>query len=249
MLFTTRVNDNLTLTQDKQGLTFGSDALLLASYIRPGVANSQRTGVELGAGTGIVSLLAAARGKFGHITAVELQEKFADLCRHNVKQNQLDDKVNVICGDVRQLKAKDIGREVDAVFCNPPYMIHGSGKDCSKQELQVARHEVCGGIGDFVTCAAGLLKQGGRLYTVYRPDRLETLFNAHRSAGFAIKRMTFVHGRKELPPSVVLTEARLGGREGMYVTPPLIIRNEAGDTAEYTYILEKGNFPSEFYRA
>jgi len=249
MVFTTRINDNLILTQDKQGLTFGSDALLLASYIRPGADKSRRTAAELGAGTGVISLLAVGRGKFGHITAVELQEKYADLCRHNARQNGLEEKIAVICGDVRHLTAKDIGREVDAVFCNPPYMSTDGGRECDKEELHIARHETCGGIADFAACAARLLKHGGRLYAVYRPDRLESLFAAHRSAGFAIKRMTFVHGRADLPPSMVLTEARLGGGEGMYLPRPLIIAEGAGDTADYAYIMEKGNFPSEYYGA
>ena len=51
------VNDALKLIQKNDGLTFGTDALLLAAYIGGGY----RDAVELGGGTGIVSMLVASR--------------------------------------------------------------------------------------------------------------------------------------------------------------------------------------------
>ena len=58
------VNENITLTQKTLGLTFGTDAYLLYAYLRK---NPKGLAADLGAGTGIISLLAAAKGKFSKI--------------------------------------------------------------------------------------------------------------------------------------------------------------------------------------
>ena len=52
------VNENLRLIQKTDGLTYGTDAFLLSAYPPP---EPRGRAVELGAGTGIVSLLCAAR--------------------------------------------------------------------------------------------------------------------------------------------------------------------------------------------
>jgi hypothetical protein len=101
-----RVNEKITLIQKKDGLTFGTDAFLLASFIKP---LQKGTAVELGAGTGIISLLLAAREKFKHITAFEIQKDFAVLASRNIDFNELGEKVKVIHKDVLLASASDIG--------------------------------------------------------------------------------------------------------------------------------------------
>ena len=54
-------NDSLRLIQKTDGLTFGTDALLLAGYI----TGSHTKAIELGGGTGIISMLLAAIGSTG----------------------------------------------------------------------------------------------------------------------------------------------------------------------------------------
>ena len=109
----TRVNDNIELIQKKDGLTFGTDAYLLSAYMREGRSS---TAVDFGCGTGIISLLCAARGKFGKIYAVDVQEEFCDVARRNCEHNGFEN-IEVIHSDVRELKL-----EADVVFTNPPYM-------------------------------------------------------------------------------------------------------------------------------
>ena len=113
----TEVNENIKLIQKLNGLTFGTDAFLLASFIK-----AQRSGiaVELGGGTGIISLLCASREKFKSIYCAEIQKDFADIITRNASLNNLDNNVISICDDVRNLKSASIGCEVDAVF-SPEY--------------------------------------------------------------------------------------------------------------------------------
>ena len=214
------VNENIRLIQKKAGLTFGTDAFLLAAYMKE---QKRATAAELGCGTGIISLLCASRAKFSYIHAFEIQEEFASLTKRNISLNSLGERIECHLADVRNIRPEDIGGEVDVVFSNPPYMRTDSGKPNQSDAKNIARHEVCGGIYDFCACARRLLKHGGRFYCVWRPDRLADLFSAMRENRLEPKEMTFVHADTEAPPSIVLVCATLGGAPSLKVTPPLIL--------------------------
>lgn len=214
------VNERITVIQKKDGLTFGTDAYFLASFIKP---QKHAHAVELGAGTGIISLLCAARDKLGFIDAIEIQEDFYDIAKRNVELNGLDARIRFVCADVRNVASTTVGGEVDVVFTNPPYMTVDSGKRNTSDRKYIARHEVCGDIGDFCAAACRLLKHGGRFYCVWRPDRLTSLFAAMKNNALEPKRLVFVHGDAKAEPSMVLVSATKGGAEGLRILPPIIL--------------------------
>lgn len=146
------VNENITLIQKKSGLTFGTDALLLAAFAR---GSGGGIAADFGAGTGIVSFLTAARGKFAKLYAVEAQPDFCDLIRRNAAVNRMEDRVFCMERDLRALTPADLGGECDAILTNPPYMRAGSGKTNNHGAKAIARHEVLGGIDDFCAAAGG----------------------------------------------------------------------------------------------
>jgi len=239
-----KVNENISLIQKKNGLTFGSDAYLLYAYMR---AKKNAVAADLGAGTGIISLLSLAKQKFSFVYAVEVQEPFADLIERNAKENNFSDKMQVVLGDVRELSAKDIGRELDVVFSNPPYMTTDSGFQNRDSEKFIARHEVFGTIKDFCLAASRLLKYGGSFYVVYRPDRLVDLLLALREVSLEPKRMTYVHADSEHAPSLVLIEAKKGGASGLFLTKPLLLKNLDGtDSPDMKFIYENGVFHEQY---
>ena len=210
----------LKLIQNHDGLTFGTDAYLLSSYVSGG---KKLVGADLGSGTGIIPLLCATREKASKIFAVEIQESFVEIIKNNATLNSLENAVIPISADVRTLKAAELGCEVDFVTANPPYMKVDSGKRNLCDEKYIARHEVCGDIGDFCACACRLLKHGGRFYCVWRPDRLTDLICAMREHRLEPKLATFVCATKENEPSMVLIRAVKGGASGMKITRNLIL--------------------------
>ncbi len=220
------VNENIRLIQKKDGLTFGTDAYLLAAFMR--TAKNARA-FELGGGTGIISLLCASKGKFKKIYIAEVQEDFALLCRRNSAINRLDSVIKTICADVRDLRAETLGGEFDIVFSNPPYMRMDSGKRNEHDEKFIARHEVCGDIEDFCAAASRILKFGGLFYCVYRPDRMTDLLAAMRKHKLEPKRMTFVCADEVTAPSMMLVEAKKGGKTGLNLTKPLFLHLCDGD--------------------
>ena len=236
------VNDDISLIQRKNGLTFGTDALLLASYINAGFDCA----LELGAGTGIISLLLLKRGKAERITALEVQEDFAKITQENARCNALSDRLEVIFTDLREYNAQ---KKYSLVFSNPPYMRCDSGKPNEYDEKNIARHEVKGSILDFCKCAGRSLKHGGAFYAVYRTDRLMDLLSAMRECRIEPKRMTLVLADENAEPSMVLIEGRCGGSVGLKITPPFILYRDAEHkiaSEDYNSVLATGSFPEKF---
>lgn len=223
---TMSVNENLTLIQNKNGLTFGTDAYLLAAFVQGG---SKKTCADLGSGTGIIPLLCASKNKFQKIYAVEIQQSFASLISRNAEINGLDSKVTALCADVRSISADTLSHEVDVVTANPPYMKVDSGKRNEHDEKFIARHEVCGDINDFCAAASRILKFGGSFFVVWRPDRLCDLMDSLRRNKLEPKLVTFVHATPQSQPSMVLIRAKKGAASGSTLTRPLFLHDSADD--------------------
>ena len=235
------VNDSLRLIQKTDGLTFGTDALLLAAFIR---GNRKHRAIEFGSGSGIISLLCATRGKAGKILAVEAQESYAELTRRNVDENRLGHVIEVAHADLRETASYG-GSDSDLVFTNPPYMTVGGGFPNQNMQKNIARHEVLGDISDFCRAAALKLRYGGHFYCVYRPDRITDLLVAMRKSMIEPKRMTLVTASRSSPPSLILVEGKRGAAAGLVFTSPLILYKDETHTVysdEMNYILEHGSF-------
>ena len=212
------VNDSLELIQDTEGLTFGTDALLLAGYI----SGKYKRGCELGSGSGIISMLLLSRNKIDNVTALEVQKEYASLTKRNAELNRLSERLEALCTDVRDYRAS---ADFDIVYTNPPYMKVTSGKENLESKKNIARHEVMGDISDFCLATKRILRFGGSFAVVYRPDRLTDLICAMREAKLEPKRITFVHADTNSEPSMVLISAVKGGAEGLKIMPPLFLNH------------------------
>ncbi|MBP5610161.1 MAG: methyltransferase [Clostridia bacterium] len=238
------VNDDLKLYQYRDGLTFGTDALLLAAYVR---GDAEARAVEFGGGTGIVSLLLAVRRKVGSILSLEIQKEYADLIERNAAENGLSDRVQGVFCDLRDTSA--CPGPFDLVVTNPPYLKVGAGLQNRSDKKNAARRETAGDIADFCRAAGEKLRTGGRFVCVYLPDRLSDLLVAMRAAGIEAKRMTVVSSDPASLPSLVLVEGRRGGAPGMKLTRPLFLYRDASHTApsgEMQIILDTGDFPAGY---
>ncbi len=237
-----RVNENILLIQKKDGLTFGTDALLLAAFVRP---QPNAVALDFGAGTGIISFLCAARNKYKKIVAIEAQSDFAEMVERNIVQNSLSEKITALHCDVRELSFEKLGFEADAIFTNPPYMRAGSGKVNEHSIKTIARHEILGDINDFCIAAAKNLKHGGYFYAVYRPERMTELFYAMRAAKIEPKRLCAVCPDCKSAPSLILVEGKKGAAAEIRFEKPLFMYKDTSHsdyTDEYAYIYENGCF-------
>ncbi len=228
-----KINENLSLLQLKEGLTFGTDAYLLAAFARP----QRAFGADLGSGTGVASFLCLVKNKFPHMHAFEVQPRFANLIERNARLNGLSKKITVHCKDIRCATLQDTDGWLSGIISNPPYMKAASGFENASNAKNIARREVLGTIEDFCSSAAALLKHGGLFTVVYRPQRLADLFYAMRSNCLEPKRIVLVHPDADAAPSLVLVEAKKGAASSLVWARPLIIY-KAG-TRTYTEDMDR----------
>lgn len=230
-----QINENLQLIQKKDGLTFGTDAYLLAAFAKP---KPRGTMVDLGSGTGVASLLCMTRKKYAAAYAVELQPEFCRLIERNCVLNGLENQIHVIQRDIRLLGAADLDDSVTTVLTNPPYLPDGSGFPCANLRMETARRELNGTIQDFCATSARLLQSGGLLYVVYRPERMPELMTALRQEHLEPKRMVTVYPDMESKPCLILVEAKKDAAPSLLQAPPLIIYRSAADRT-YTSCMQR----------
>ena len=220
---------DLQLVQAEAGYRFSLDPVLLARFI---TVQAEDQIVDLGAGSGVISLLLARLSPARHITGLELQPDLVRRAQRNVELNCLQDVVRIIEGDVRKIKTLLPAAQTDLIVSNPPYRKLQSGRVAPNPERAVARHEMAGGVEDFVSAAAWLLKNGGRLGLIFLAERLPELICSMVAWGIEPKRLRMVHPQPGESAKMVLVEGRKGGRPGLGVDPPLMIYQGPG--REYT---------------
>lgn len=216
------------IIQDPERFCFGMDAVLLAGFA--GEAKGERL-LDIGTGTGILPLLMEARTAIRHLVGLEIQEESADMARRSVKLNALEEKIEIITGDIKEADRLFEAASFDVITCNPPYMIGQHGLQNADRARTIARHEVCCTFQDIAEMTAGLLKPGGHFYLVHRPFRLAEIFVTLSACKLEPKRMQLVYPYIDKEPNMVLIEAVRGGKPRMTVERPLIVYRSPG---EYT---------------
>lgn len=204
---------------------FGMDAVLLANFAR--VRKNEKV-LDLGTGTGIIPILMSAKTEGEYFRALEIQEESADMARRSVLHNHLEDRIEIVTGDIKEAAGIFGPVSFDVITTNPPYMIGQHGIANSSDTKAIARHEVLCTLDDILRESAKMLKYRGRFYMVHRPFRLAEILSKMVAAGIEPKRMRFVHPFLDKEPNMVLIEGLRGGNSRMTIEPPLIVYKEPG---------------------
>jgi len=201
--------------------------------------------VDLGAGCGILPLLLARLSDAEELIGIEIQSELAERAMRNVQLNNLQDRVQILPGDIRNIRNLLPVSSVDLVVSNPPYRLPSSGRIAPDNERATARHELSGGLVDFVAAAKWLLKAGGRFAVIYLAERLPELMAEMVAARIEPKRLRMVHSRQDAPAKIVLLEGCKGGRPGLKVEKPLYLYKTDSAGRDYTEeVLQMyGGFP------
>lgn len=213
------------IIQDAKRFCFGMDAVLLSGFAR--VKDGARV-LDLGTGTGIIPILLEAKTGAAHLTGLEIQPDSADMARRSVKLNGLENKIDIVTGDLKEAGSLFDAASFDVVTSNPPYMIGQHGITNPEDAKAIARHEVLCTLRDVIEQAAKLLRPGGNFFMVHRPFRLAEIMVLLHEYKLEPKRMQLVYPYVDKEPNMVLIEANRGGRPRMTVEKPLIVYREPG---------------------
>ena len=220
------------IIQDPQKFCFGMDAVLLSGFSR--VKKGERV-LDMGTGTGIIPVLLASKTDGEHFTGLEIQEECAEMASRSVKYNNLEDRVSIRQGDIKEAVGIFGAASFHVVTCNPPYMIGQHGLTNPEAPKAIARHEVLCTFEDIAAQTARLLVPGGSFYLVHRPFRLAELIVTLSKYKLEPKRMQLVYPYADREPNMVLLQAVRGGKPRMTVEKPLVIYKEPGVYTEEIY--------------
>ncbi len=213
------------IIQDPNRFCFGMDAVLLSGFVH---VKEGDTVLDLGTGTGIIPILLEAKTKASKLTGLEIQPESADMAKRSVTLNHLQDKIDIVTGDIKQATTLFPKSSFDVITSNPPYMIGQHGLVNPHSEKAIARHEVLCTLEDVISQAAALLKPGGNFFLVHRPFRLPEIMNLLLQYKLEPKRMQLVYPYVNKEPNMVLIEANRGGKSRLKVEKPLIVYQESG---------------------
>ena len=220
------------IIQNKDGFCFGMDAVLLSGYA---VVKKGEAVLDMGTGTGIIPILLEAKTEGRHFTGLEIQPQSADMARRSVALNHLEEKIDIVEGDIKTASSL-FGKAVfDVITTNPPYMNENHGLMNPQLPKAIARHEILCSLEDIVREASFMLRPGGRFYMVHRPRRLIEIIGVLSAYHLEVKRLKPVYPMADKEANMVLLEAVRGGNPLLKLEKPIIVYKEPGVYSDEIY--------------
>lgn len=228
----------LKLIQNEKGFCFGIDSVLLSDYARK--MKSGAKAIDIGSGTGIISILLCAKTKLEKIYGIELQEEVADMSKRSIELNNLEDRIEIVNTNIKDIFNVLNKNEFDVVVTNPPYKKADAGVKSIDTRQLISRHEVECTLEDIIKNASMLLKDLGEFYMVHRAERIVDIMCLLRKYKLEPKDIRFVHSKIDQKPTLILIRAVKGAKEFLKIDKPLVIYRDDGEyTDEILKIYDK----------
>ena len=254
--------NNLKIIQNKDGFCFGIDSVLISDYAKKDIKNNA-LGVDLGTGTGIISILLSAKTRLSKIIGIEVQKEVADMAQRSIELNGLQNKIEIKNMNIKniiqnidnsklekrkkQVKLGNIQTEThkekdniwlekfDFVVTNPPYKKLETGKVNESEYKYISRHEVTANLEDFIKVSKYLLKDKGSFFMVHRPDRLVDIIELMRKYKLEPKNIRFIYPSIDKSPNLVLIKGIKNAKPFLKIDKPLIVYNQNGEYTDEIY--------------
>jgi len=216
----------LKIIQNKNWFCFGMDSVLLANYCD--LKDGEEV-VDLGTGTGIIPILLYGKNNLKKIYGIEVQNEVAEMAKKSIKLNRIENCIEIINTNIKDYRKYLKKNHFDTVVSNPPYIKTSNNLISPKKKKAFSRHEIEGDLEDFVKIAAELLKHRGKLYMVYRPNRLVEVFQYMKKYKLEPKKIRFVQNKNNDEPNLVLIKGVKAANPHLIVEKPLIVFDKDGN--------------------
>ncbi len=216
----------LKIIQNKEGFCFGIDSVLLSDFAKN--IKKDSVVVDIGTGTGIISILLSKKAEIKKIYGIEIQEEVADMAKRSVKLNDLQDKIQIINKNIKNIFEEIESNKIDAIVTNPPYMKLNTGAKNEEIKKLISRHEVECNLEDIIKISYKLLKSKGEFYMVHRAERIVDILYNLRKYKLEPKEIRFIHSKVGKEPNLVLIKAVKDAGEHLIIDSPLVVYNNDG---------------------
>ncbi len=217
--------------QDRKGYRFSVDAPLLADFLPD---DPEQRALEIGTGSGVISLLALYRRKFSFIFGIELQEPLSELAALNAEKNGFGDKFKVIAADFNDVYREKEFSGIKHIFSNPPFLKQGIGRLSSSREIRDAKFETRLSLKELLIKSRKLSGENGNLYLILPYARNAELESLAGDVGYFICKTRLIFSFKDGKADRFLVQ--LSTHKDKNVSPvhldPLVIFKEKGKYTE-----------------
>ena len=226
---------DMYIYQNDDWFTFSLDSVMLANFVTINLRDKKI--IDLATGNAPVLMLLSLRTK-ANMYGIELQNEVYDLAVKSIKENKLSDRIKIINDDVKNLLSYFVSDSFDVITCNPPYFKYKEGSNINENKIKaIARHEQELTLEDVIAISSKLLKNGGRLALVHRPDRFVEIIMLMKKYNMVPKRVRFVYPKRGSDSNILLIEATKNGNDGnLKIMDPLYVYDDKG---EYTIEVRK----------
>ncbi len=210
-------NKSTELYQSKNGYRFNSDSMILSWFVNRICQNSgsENSALEIGAGSGIVSIVLKRRGFLPKIECVEIQETMFRILEKNIWHNGLNGEIVPVFADFISFAAEK-RKKYDIIFVNPPYFANESGHINSDSEKALAKHEVAGSLADFFAASKNILRKGGKFLVVFPASRLQFALFSAAEHGFTLKNIAFFRENSFTKPATFAASFVFGSETALF---------------------------------
>jgi len=230
----------LRIIQKRKGYRYSIDAILLADFCRLKKAENV---IDLGTGNAIIPLLLATRNPTNRIVGVELQAELVDMAHRNIALNDLEERIELVHQDVKNLPGSLEPAAFDVAVTNPPYRPVQAGRVNPQREKALARHEILGSLEGMARIASFLLRPMGRFYLIYPASRTVDMLLTLRKTDLEPKRLRLIHSTSREKAKLVMAEAVKAGRKELQILRPLFVHDLDGhftEEMERIYTMSQG---------
>jgi tRNA1Val (adenine37-N6)-methyltransferase len=217
--------NNLKIIQNPKFFCFGIDAVLLSDFV-----TVKKNGIvlDLGTGTGIIPILLSAKSKASKIIGLEIQQQSYNMAKRSILYNNLESRVEVVLGDIKEACNIFKGKRFDTIVSNPPYIANNEGLINDIKQKSIARHEILCTLKDIIKCSSTLLNSNGSFYMIHKPHRITDIIDTMREYKIELKTIRFISAYADNEPKMVLIHGVRNGNSGVRVLPTLVIYNKDG---------------------
>ena len=217
----------LKIIQNEKGFCFGIDSVLLSDFAK-NIKKGSKV-LDLGTGTGIISILLCGKTELKKVIGVELQEEVADMANRSSILNNLENRFQVLNENILNLNKLYKKQTFDVIVTNPPYKKKDTGIINEDEKKIISRHEITANLEDFIKSSKDLLKDKGEFYMVHRPERLVDILSLLRKYKIEPKEIRFVFSNKNKEPKLVLIKGIKNAKPFLKIDKNLYIYDDNGN--------------------
>lgn len=220
----------IKIVQNTDWFKFSIDSVLLSNFVR--IKKNTINIIDFCTGNAPIPLILSAKTN-AKIIGVEMQKEIYNLAKKSIEMNNLQDRIELLNMDVKDIANEYESDSFDLITCNPPYFKLKDSSIINHNDIKsIARHEIYINLNDIFKVARKILKNNGTIAIVHRTDRLIDIINCMKKNNIEPKRLQLVYPKKGKESNIVLIEGTKNGKSSLKVLPPIYVHDENGNYLE-----------------